>query len=164
MPSFLSFTKLNAMKLLHSYDNLIILSNRLYDHFPIKPLLSVTVHCKNLRPAYFPRWKKFLSDDGPQRSFDLLKLTKIAGAGTYVDVTHAFQSHCMKVLTLPRNDLLCPLNWRCRPQWKYAQMNNRHPWSLKKNQNTGVRSGLVTYLCFDIIRPFPKGEGKRKKL
>ena len=85
------------MKLLQSYDNLIILRKKLYGFFPIKLLLLVTVHCKNLRPAYFPRWKKFLSDDGPQRSFDLLKLTKIAGAGTYVDVTHAFQSHCMKV-------------------------------------------------------------------
>ena len=120
--------------------------------FPIEPSLSVTVHCKNLRPAYFPRWKKFLSDDGPQRSFDLLKLTKIAGAGTYVDVTHAFQSHCMKVLTLPRNDLLCPFNWRCRPQWKYAQMNNRHPWSLKEIKiKTVSPKRAVTIVHFTTI-------------
>ena len=48
------------------------------------------MHCKNLRPAYFGDEKSsYQMMVGPQTSFDLLKLTKIAGAGTYVDVTPA---------------------------------------------------------------------------
>ena len=31
--------------------------------------------------------------------------------------------------TLPKNKLLCPKN---RSQWNSAQMNNQHPWQLKK--------------------------------
>ena len=38
---------------------------------------------------------------------------------------------------LPKNRLLCPKNLGCisRSQWNSAQMNNRHPWPLKKSKS-----------------------------
>ena len=56
-------------------------------YFPNIPINIKHCALQKSKARIFPRWKKFLSDDGPQTSFDLLKLTKIAGAGTYVDVT-----------------------------------------------------------------------------
>ena len=39
--------------------------------------------------------------------------------------------------TLPKNELLCPKNWGHRSQWNSAEMNNSHPWQLKKSKSWG---------------------------
>ena len=44
-------------------------------------------------------------------------------------------------LTLPKNRLLCPKIGGLRSQWNSAQMNNWHPWQLKKIKI--LRAGLM---------------------
>ena len=39
--------------------------------------------------------------------------------------------------TLPKNKILCPKIGGHRSQWNSAQMNNQHPWQLKKSKSWG---------------------------
>ena len=58
--------------------------------------------------------------------------------------------------TLPKNKLICPKMWGLRSQWNSAQMNNWHPWQLKKNQYLGAILELPAkqHCQFGLFGPF----------